>query len=641
MIRTIFKKGQQFGKWQLEKFINAGGNGEVWKAALIDDTSEIAAIKLLKRINKEGYIRFRDEVKVLMENSDILGLLQIIDQNLPENPKGDTPWYIMPLAKPSLQYLKKKSPEQIIDAIISVSNILIKLHERGISHRDIKPANILVKDDVFYLSDFGLVEYPTKEDITIKWKDVGPRWTIAPEMRRNPDTADGKLADVYSIAKTFWIFLTKVKQGFEGQYNIGSSIEIKNFVPSIYYSPIDDLIHRCTDHDPQMRQGIRQFSNGLIKWKELNKDFEKRSKSEWKDIQKTLFPSAMPRTVIWQNVIDTITVLNIISEHGRVNHTFLPGGGGLDLEGAKLSFEEGCVELTFNEQAFIVRPTKLTFECFEGDSDWNYFRLDTEGLEIIGKHEYERIEEALTEIEPCIYSDYQCWEYDDFDGERLPDSARPVVRIAKGSFLICLRTGMYNKISGTYDGRHNKIDADEFRNYIEKGIRTIRKPKGQSSDDWGTKATQFKRPQYVESTKIRKGSRILTEDEIKLLEKAIVLFKAARKETKQIEEEVGLNGQFIDFFSEQTFEAMSRYDEAVKPCNKAFDSFLESLADDELLLVEAVMYGGRDAFGSGRAHPLDEMLTQFEKDSRDSRIYSISEKAPLDEYLQAGIEAYK
>jgi len=36
-----------------------------------------------------------------------------------------------------------------------------------------------------------------------------------PEMRRNPDKADGKCADVYSLAKTLWILLTKETKGFE------------------------------------------------------------------------------------------------------------------------------------------------------------------------------------------------------------------------------------------------------------------------------------------------------------------------------------------------------------------------------------------------------------------------------------------
>jgi serine/threonine-protein kinase len=544
--KTKFHKGQHFGKWQLEKFINAGGNGEVWRATHVDDSSKVVAIKLLKRINKKGYVRFRDEIKVLKENSDIKGLFQIIDYNLPENPKDVIPWYVMPLATPLIKYMEGKSPDQIVDIIISVSGTLIDLHSRCISHRDIKPANILVKDDTIYLSDFGLVEYPDKKDITLRWNDVGPRWTIAPEMRRNPDTADGKLADVYSIAKTLWILLTKEEKGFEGQYSAGLSIEIKKFVPSIYCAPLDNLIHKSTDHDPTNRPSIQQFADELSKWRELNRDFEKRSKSEWLDIQNSLSPSAMPRTVIWEDIDDIITILNVISEHEQVNHTLLPGGGGLDLEGAKLSYEEGCIELNFDGHAHIVKPKRLIFECFQGYSDWNYFRLETEGLELIGTYDHIRDDEGLTEIEPFVYTDYECFEFDDFNGERLPASARPVRRTTKGSFLICLRTGIYNADPSTYDGRHNKINPTEFRNYIEGSIRNIEKRKGKGTEQGQSVVSQGKKPSFIRPTKIRKGSRILNTDEIHLLNKAIFLFRRAKKERNNLmkwTEPLGLDNQ--------------------------------------------------------------------------------------------------
>ena len=79
MYKTKFHKGQRFGRWQLEKFIKAGGNGEVWRATDTDDSSRVVAIKLLKRIDNKGYVRFRDEIKVLKENVDIKGLLESKD----------------------------------------------------------------------------------------------------------------------------------------------------------------------------------------------------------------------------------------------------------------------------------------------------------------------------------------------------------------------------------------------------------------------------------------------------------------------------------------------------------------------------------------------------------------------------------
>jgi len=636
------KKGQQLGKWKLSKFIGEGGNGEVWQATEYNDASKIVAIKLLKRINNEGYTRFKDEVKILTEKKDITGLLQIIDYDLPENLKDKTPWYSMPIATPLMKDIEGKLPEQIVDVIISVSKTLTELHGRGISHRDIKPDNMLVINNQIFLSDFGLVHYPAKKHITLMRKDLGPRWTIAPEMKRNPDTADGKLADIYSLAKTLWILLTKEEKGFEGQYNTGTSVEIKHFVSSIYHGTIDSLLHQSTDNNPKKRPSIEEFRDELIKWKELNNNFEKRSKSEWVDIQKRLFPSAIPIRVIWENLDAIITVLTIVSGYEQAGHTLFPNGGGFDLEAAKLSFEAGCIELHFDGSTYIVKPNLLIFESFQDHSDWTYLRLETEGLELIGKYKNYRCNEGLTELEPCVYTNYECYEFDDFNGERLPASARQVVRLAKGSFIICLRTGVYNRIPGTYDGRHDKMSADEFRKYIEGMIISSEVNKGKSITKMNYDGTQFKEPIFKKSTKVRKGSRILDSAEIKLIKKVIALFKEAEKEYDELCKKVGLRNDIIDFFDEQTIDAMRKIESAPRPKSVAFKTYLETLSDDELALIEAVMYGGRDASTArGRAYPLEEMLEQFSKDSRESRLHAITGKGSLHVYLTAGIKAYK
>ena len=335
-------------------------------------------------------------------------------------------------------------------------------------------------------------------------KDLGPRWTIAPEMKRDPRTADGKLADIYSLAKTLWILLTKEEKGFEGQYNTGTSIAIKHFVPSIYHGTIDSLIHQSTDNNPKNRPSIKEFRNGLIKWKELNNNFERRSKSEWIDIQKRLFPSAIPKRVMWENIDEIITVLTIFSDYRQASHTLFPNGGGLDLKGTKLSCEAGCLELNFYGGTYIVKPKLLIFESFQDHSDWTYLRLETEGIELIGNYKHYRDDEGLTEIEPCVYTNYECYEFDDFNGERLPPSARQVVRLARGSFIICLRTGIYNSIPATYDGRHDKMSADDFRKYTERMIVSSEASKGKSVTKVNYNETRFKKPIFKKSTKDQK-----------------------------------------------------------------------------------------------------------------------------------------
>lgn len=80
-----------------------------------------------------------------------------------------------------------------------------------------------MKNDQFFLADFGLVDDPDKADITSTGEQIGAKRTIAPEMKWSSQRADGKPADVYSLAKTLWILLTGRRDSFEGQYDYNRS----------------------------------------------------------------------------------------------------------------------------------------------------------------------------------------------------------------------------------------------------------------------------------------------------------------------------------------------------------------------------------------------------------------------------------
>lgn len=83
----------------------------------------------------------------------------------------------MPVAQPLFDYLDqhsgKKKLDDAIRATLDVGRTLIQLHARGISHRDINPRNILVKNDQFFLADFGLVDDPDKADMTSTGEQIG------------------------------------------------------------------------------------------------------------------------------------------------------------------------------------------------------------------------------------------------------------------------------------------------------------------------------------------------------------------------------------------------------------------------------------------------------------------------------------
>jgi len=476
-MKQLYKKGQKFNDWTLISYLGGGGNGEVW--ACQNSTNQTMAIKLLKKVKPKPYTRFIDEAEVIENNSDIKGVIPIIEKHLPKTIAKNVPFFVMPMAESSENLLKDKTISDKIDAIIQVAETLSELHKRKIYHRDIKPANILFYESRYSLVDFGLVDYPNKREVSLKNEEIGAKWTMAPEMRRESSNADAAKADIYSLGKTLWIYLTENKKGFDGQYSTESIIHLKKFYPSNYTTPIDNLLISCTDNDPQKRPSIDEFIYKLSEWKKLNEDFHERNLQQWFDIQTQLFPSSIPKRVIWEDINDIIKVLKIVCSHSHLNHMFLPTGGGLDLDDVRPSYEEGCIELGL-QLIDIVKPKRLLFESFGYEHEWNYFRLELDELEPSGVYEIEifkdlnerkQSKEMVMQLYPGHYekSDYleniSDEEFDD-DDEKHKD-AKNIIRWFRGNFVIFCKRSTYNLNTSTYDGRHNEMTTDEFRNHIQ------------------------------------------------------------------------------------------------------------------------------------------------------------------------------
>src|SRR5699024_5316238 len=106
----------------------------------------------------------------------------------------------------------------------------------------------------YCFGDFGLVDYPDKEDLTATRESVGPRNTIAPEMKNDAKNSDGKKADVYSLAKTLWMLLTKSPYGFEGTYDESSKIMgLNKFYPNQHLVELNALLYDSTREEPDLR----------------------------------------------------------------------------------------------------------------------------------------------------------------------------------------------------------------------------------------------------------------------------------------------------------------------------------------------------------------------------------------------------
>lgn len=488
-MKPAFKKGNTFKNWKLLFYLGGGGNGEVW--ACENGNGIKAAIKLLKKIKPKAYKRFIDETTIIESNSDIDGIVKIIDKHLPKNQITEVPFYVMHLAEPAETRLKRCPIEQIIEAILQVANTLSVLHDRKIFHRDIKPANILYYNSKFALADFGLVDYPNKKDISASNEEIGAKWTMAPEMRRESSSANLKAADVYSLAKTLWILLTGRIKGFDGQYSIDSIIDLKNFYPRTYTAPLDNLLIACTDNNPERRPSIGEFTTALINWQKIQRSFHEKNVQQWLELQTKLFPVSVPSRTIWEDVDEIIKILKIICSFRDLNHLFFPNSGGLDLKDIRRSAENNCIELDFG-QIHILKPYRLIFEAFNFDPEWNYFRLEAQELSMSKVYANSSNEfndevgfEELTELSPGNYYPYSIFADPAFyeNDYNITTAMRRVRRWFRGSFVIFCKSSLYNLMPATTDGRHAKMDAVEFRTYIQKYVKALRDHRKQTSSD--------------------------------------------------------------------------------------------------------------------------------------------------------------
>lgn len=467
------KVGLAIGPWILREQLGKGGNAQVWRAE--DSTGREAALKILTKLKVIARKRFSDEIRI-MQSCGVEGVVPLLDVAT-FDPKRDEPaWYAMPVGTPISKSRLVADLGDLVSAFAQLATILGALHVKNISHRDIKPANIIVIEGKPFFGDFGLVDFPEKEDLTGLREQIGPKWTMAPEIRRIDQDADLRPADVYALAKSFWILLTGTDDGFEGRYDMSPGVSITGYCGEKFVAPLELLLTDATDHDAARRPGANEFAERLEVWLETSKSFRKRNPLEWRSAQLKLFPVSVPRRAEWTDLDEIIRVLKTLGHKTNLNHLFFPSGGGLDLNDSYRSdIEPGCIELVTDGMANLCRPKLLTFEGFSEHPSWSYLRLDCEELQPSGVYEElsDFQDEELTDLGDGHYVDRCFWDAGEYAGEPLPNNARALSRFFGGAFLIVQKTSVYNRASVTYDARHNKMSRDQFREYMDGNLREL------------------------------------------------------------------------------------------------------------------------------------------------------------------------
>jgi hypothetical protein len=260
--------GRRVGGRTLEELLGAGGNAEVYRA--VDAQGREAALKLLKttKPEREPYRRFAREIGLLQSLEDKAGILPVIDAYLPANPsRRDRPWLAMPIAEPLTDALHGKPLDLVVRAIASIATTLARLHDQAIAHRDIKPSNLYRLHGDWLVGDFGLVAGPDTRGLTLSDRPLGPIHFMPYEMIVNPESADPKPADVYSLAKTLWVLATEQRYPPEGHQRAGTrGFEIADARPHPNAHLLDALIDRATRIHPRERPHMAEFAADMARW---------------------------------------------------------------------------------------------------------------------------------------------------------------------------------------------------------------------------------------------------------------------------------------------------------------------------------------------------------------------------------------
>lgn len=469
-------------QWVLIKQINSGGNGLIWTAYEQSTPSNICVFKFLPETNRKiEFSRLRREFEVhttLYQSQGKFSVLPIFDYSLNEN---DFSWVRLPLAKTFDEGISETAFLQKIQLLIKLYNDIKYLHANNYCHRDIKPNNLLFLDNVLYLADFGLVTDPQDTiGITPHGTRMGNYQTIAPEMRKTGkdlETEDYKKSDIYSLGVTIWMILTQDEHGFDGEYSASQREKLEQilFKEKIILTDIHTIIERCTKTNPSERITLEEIIYILSQVEESLKNYSKYIDGKWNDVCNKLNPYQASKVEL-TDIQAIYNFLNIFySFEPDLHHAFFPSGGGLDIHGIQLNENNEFIIINMSGFKTWIKPKRLVYRNFHADISNNYIYLEAQKIPNVENYSQSEITE-YTFINTEFITDYKHWEYNLFEEEPLPANSSRITFVHKGSFLFVKNDSWYNKVSGTYDGRHSKKFScfEEFDKYFCESFLSYR-----------------------------------------------------------------------------------------------------------------------------------------------------------------------
>jgi serine/threonine protein kinase len=265
--------GAQFGPYQIQAALGAGGMGEVFRARDIRLNRDVA-LKVLPRVvaaDQERLARFRREAQLLaaLNHPNIAAIYEL------EEVDGVCALILELVEGPTLAEQITRGPIPLDQALVIAKQIaqgLEAAHDQRIIHRDLKPSNVTVRlDGMVKLLDFGLakaLEVPgapssvenaatiTSPTMTHAGVIMGTAAYMSPEQTRA--LAVDKQSDIWAFGCVLYEALTG-RAAFAANTvsdTIAKIIEREpdwQALPGALPVKVRDLLRRCLQKDPRRR----------------------------------------------------------------------------------------------------------------------------------------------------------------------------------------------------------------------------------------------------------------------------------------------------------------------------------------------------------------------------------------------------
>jgi serine/threonine protein kinase len=200
---------RRYGNWTIigERFAE-GGQGEIYQVT--NATGTPPGIWLLKRLkNPKRHERFARELATLQRLKGVEHVVQVQEWGCS---KGEiTDYYVMEKGDGSLEDLAEAegyAPEHAFSLFGQILDGVQAVHQVPAVHRDIKPANVILFAETAKIADTGLALLVDEPRITPTDEAVGPRFYMAPELEHGRNLDVDASADIYSLGKILYWFLS-------------------------------------------------------------------------------------------------------------------------------------------------------------------------------------------------------------------------------------------------------------------------------------------------------------------------------------------------------------------------------------------------------------------------------------------------